>query len=428
MSPVLDQPVKKPVQKDKAHPYNLATAIIDGIGWPLGMAFFSTSTIIPAFMIQLHAGYFLMSLVPALLSLGYLVPGLFVAGRISRMPFARSYLFWVGICERIPLFMIAASVYFISPVHSHLLLSVLCVLMMVHSIALGFNQSAYWSIIEKMLPPTSRGRTFGTAGLIGGLLALGVDPVMGHLLKHGTGLSGYAGCFLIGAILICFSFLPFGLIREPRMDVESDLIPIEKPWAQVNRVWRSNRSFRRLVWAQVGASMWTCAPVFFMSRCQERIHGGTFLALASACTAVAAVSGALGNLGWGAWADKKGNRIVLIASSSLLAIGTALIFTAHTPIQFELIFALTALGNGGLAIASGNALLEIAPSHNQVPAYSSTMNAIMAIPRAIAPILGGIIAIHIGLTPVFALAAASSLFCILSAFQMKEPRGKRVGG
>jgi MFS family permease len=417
--PVIDPADSLVAQKQKAHPYNLTTAIVDGVGWPLGMAFFSTSTIIPAFLLQLHAGYLAMSLVPSVLSLGYLIPGLFVAGRISRMPYCRSYLFWVGICERIPLFLIAAAVYFISSAHENLLFLALYGLLIVHSVALGFNQPAYWSIIDKGIPLKIRGRTFGVAGLIGGILALGVDPSVRFMLDRGDGLRGYAGCFLVGAVIICVTFLPFGWFRESKLDISS-LPPDQSPLVFVRRVWRSDRSFRRLVWAQVGASMWTCAPPLFLACIQERLHAG--VVLAPVCATIAAVCGALGNLAWGAWADKRGNRIVLIWAGATLSAGAALIFFADTPLLFELIFALTALGSGGIAIAGGNALLEITPSQSQTPAYLSTMNAVMAIPRAIAPLIGGVVAIKIGLTPVFVIAMVSALFSVLSAFQMKDPR------
>jgi MFS family permease len=129
-------------------------------------------------------------------------------------------------------------------------------------------------------------------------------------------------------------------------------------------------------------------------------------------------------LGWGYWADKRGNKIVLIASSALLSLGTLIAFTAHSNLAFELLFALTALGSGGIGIAGGNMLLEMTPSKKQTPAYLGTMNTLLSFPRSLAPLLGGLIALRIGLNSVFALATLAALISLIAAFQMKDPRLK----
>ncbi|HEY3331476.1 MAG TPA: MFS transporter [Capsulimonadaceae bacterium] len=411
----------KPAQPTVSR-YNFATGVIDGVGWPLGMAFFSTTTLLPAFLLKLHASYLLIGLLPALINLGYLLPGILVAARISRMPVVRPYLFWLGIVERVPLFLIAALAYSVGTSRPTFLLVAFYALFLIHAVTLGFNQPAYWSVVGKLIPANRRGRMFGIAGLLGGILGIGVDPVTHFLLARaqpGT-LDGYADCFLLAALLILVSFLPFAWLRE-RPGVPAMMDTHKGHYiTDLKRVWRSDRGFRRLVMAQLAFAAWSCAPPFFLPAAVDRLHIGP--ELVALYTTVNVVSLAFGNLIWGALADKCGNKVVLIGASAVMIAGTAITLFGAGTVGYEYVFALTALGSGGVSIAGFNVVLEFAPNEAEMSYYLATMNALTAVPRAVAPIVGGLLATHVGFTPVFVLATVCGALTLLSSAAMAEPR------
>ncbi len=406
--------------------FNFAAGVIDGVGWPLGMAFFSTTTLLPDFLLRLHASYIQIGLLPALINLGYLLPGILVAGRISQMRYVRPYLFWIGIIERIPLFLIAGLTYWIGAERSHLLIDAFYLLFAVHAIALGFNQPAYWSIVGKLIPANLRGRMFGAAGLLGGLLGIGVDPVT-HLFlaraRPGT-LDGYADCFLLAAAIILFSFLPFAWLRErPSDPVEYVDAHRGRYFRDLQRVWRADRGFRRLIWAQLAFCGWSCAPPFFMAAALSRLHVGP--ELVAVYTTVNVVAMAFGNIAWGFLADRRGNKHVMVAAGIATLLGTAIILVPIGPTGYEVVFALTALGAGGVGIAGYNIVLEFAPNEGEMSFYLATMNSLTALARAGAPIIGGIMATRVGFGPVFALATGFAIAALFAVIAMPEPR-KRV--
>lgn len=421
------EPASKPV--NKVSRYNLAAGVIDGVGWPLGMAIFSTTTLLPEFLLRLHASYLQIGLLPALINLGYLLPGIAVASRISRMRYVRPYLIAIGMVERVPLFILPVVIYIVGAGHPALLLGLFYTVFLAHAIATGFNQPSYWSLIGKLIPANCRGRMFGTAGLIGGCLGLGIGPVTHYFLAHATGgsLSGFAACFLLGALLILLSFLPFIGLREPpsaapvSLDLESG-----HHWRDLWRVLRGDRGFRQLIYAQLGVSVWSCAPTFFVAAAHQRLHvGASEIAL---YTTINVVTLAFGNILWGAWADRGGNKRVLVASAVLLILAAIGAACAEGAASFGLVFGLAALGATGINIASCNMALEFAPNQSDMSFYTATLNGVTAPVRAAAPLIAGYVAMHMGFVPVFTVATVFAVAALGSTISMPEPRRQNQCG
>lgn len=401
--------------------YNFIAGVIDAAGWPLGMAFFSTTTLLPVFLLHLHASYLEIGLLPALINLGYLLPGMGTASRVSRMRYVRPSLALIGMIERFPLFVLAALVWRLGPSHPAVLLASFYTIFLGHAVATGINQPAYWSLIAKQIPARRRGRMFGMGGLIGGLLGLGVDPVTRFFLARARpgSLDGYAGCFFVASLIILLSFLPLSTMRETPGIPDEGRAP-GPHWRDASRVWRSDAGFRRLILVMLAVSAWTAAPPFFLAAVDKNLHVGP--GAIALYTSVNVVSLALGNAVWGAWADRAGNRRVLIVAASLIVAGTDLALAPIGATAYQAVFALTALGNGGMAVAGYNMALEFAPTQSEVSFYLATLNGIMAAVRAAAPLVGGAIAMRLGFSWLFASAAVCAAAALALTFVLPEPR------
>ncbi|MDR3709607.1 MAG: MFS transporter [Capsulimonadaceae bacterium] len=406
--------------------YNMATGVIDGIGWPLGMAIFSTTTLLPEFLLHLHASYLQIGLMPAIVSLGYFLPGILVASFISRLEYVRTYLVAVGLVERIPLFIAPALIYLVGNHRPGLLLILFYGALLAHSLATGFNQPSYWSLIGKLIPANWRGRMYGAAGLVGGLLGLGVGPVTHFLLARAPAgsLTGYANCFFLAATIILLSFLPFIWLREHPSERSSKSDMHAGHYGRdLVRVWRADAGFRRLIWAQTAVAAWSCVAPFFVPAAHGRWQVDSREVALYATVNVVAL--AFGNLIWGHWADRKGNRRVLITSSAVLIIGTVLSLAPISAAAYAFVFVLTALGNGGLNIAGYNMALEFAPSEADMPFFMATLNFVTGLVRMAAPLVGGLIATSFGFGPLFALGSAFAVGALVATLCLPEPRRRR---
>lgn len=406
--------------------FNFGACLIDAVGWPLGAAFFSQTTILPTFLRHLGASNTVVGALPALYALLMFLPGLLVAGYVGRLRRARGYLFWIALGERLALLPLV----WLTPLwafrHPDWLVCALFACFTVHGIALGVNQPAYWVVVGKCIPVHWRGRLFGFAGGLAGVLGLGLDRVLSQLLSGpGGGFPlGYSRAFLIGFVILLVSYMPLGIVREPPTLARGADDPHTGHYGRDSVfVWRTNHGFRRFLYGQVVFSCATLATPFFVLDAGRRLHAGP--AALAGYTATLVLAASFGSLGWGAWADRSGNKVVLLASTVcavLAGVGAALAPTAGA---FYAVFAASALALAGVGIAGNNVTMEYAGSPREIALYTALYNAVTALPRALAPLVGGLIADQAGgdgYTVVFVLSAALAALSLLLTLRVEEPR------
>lgn len=404
--------------------FNFAICMTDAVGWPLGMAFFSTATILPVLMRRLGAGNLEVGALPALYNLMMFLPAFLVAGYVGRLRRARGFLVWVAVGERVALLPLALLVPLWGFSHPGWLLGALFVCVGLHATAMGVNQPAYYLVIGKCVPVAWRGRLFGYAGGVAGVLGVGVDRTLRHLLSGpGGGFpQGLSRGFVIGFVLMLASCLPLGWVRElptplPPPDTHSGHYGRDSV-----RVWRGHGDFRRFLYAQVALQLAALAGPFFVLHAQARLHAG--LGTVAGYTATMLFATAFGSLGWGAWADRRGNRGVMLACAGCAAGAGALALGVTGAGAFYAVFALSALATAGIAICGTNMVLEYAGTPEAIPLYTALFNVVTCVPRAAAPLLGGWIADWgFGYGPVFALSAGLAVAGFVLMRRAGEPRG-----
>lgn len=404
--------------------WNFFACLVDAVGWPLGAAMVSTTTILPLFLRHLGAGNIEVGALPALYNLLVFVPGLWVAGYISRLRQARGYLFGVALLERFALIPLAVLTVLWGQTHPQWLLRAAFVCIGAHASMMGLNQPAYWVVVGKCIPPRLRGRLFGYAGGIGGLLGLGVERLLRQFLSgpHGGFPLGYSDLFFGAFVIMTISVLPLGMVREPPGSGQDDP-HIGHYWHDSVRVWRGHAGFRRFLRAQIAGTAASLATPFFVLDAAHRLHAG---GAAAGYTATLILAGAFGGLGWGAWSDRAGNKRVLIGASVCLALAPALAAVAPSPLLYYGVFALSALGMAGVGLAGNNIVMEYAGGARDIPLYSALYNAITALPRAAAPLVGGILADRLGYAPLFWLSAALAAASLILTLRAGDPRQSRI--
>lgn len=404
--------------------FNFAACVVDAVGWPLGAALFSNTTILPLFLTHLGASNTAIGCLPALYNLLVFLPGLLVVGHISRLTRARGYLFVIALIERFALLLLVPLTLLWGRTHPGWLLAALFGIITVHAGAMGFNQPAYWVVVGKSVPAAWRGRLFGYAGGIAGILGLGMDTLLRRLLSGPDGgfPNGYAGCFLIGFLLMTVSVLPLGMIREPVGLPPHEDDPHTGHYGQDSlRVWRTNTGFRRFLYGQIALTLASLAVPFYILYAERHLRAGSDAVAGYTATLVLVT--AFGSLGWGAWGDKSGNKRVLLAACACAALASVFALLASTPFFFYGVFALLALGTAGTTIAGNNIVMEYAGTPREIPLYTAMYNAITALPRAGAPLLGGLLADRAGgYEALFVLSAILAGVGLLLTLRAGEPR------
>jgi MFS family permease len=410
------------VRLTKDEKFNFVSCLIDSGGWTFGMAFFSTSTIVPAFLCKLGAGNVIIGLLPALITLGYTTPGILFAGVFGRLSRIRTWLLPGAILERIPLLLTGVS---ILTIHNRsVLLLVFLSLFVIHAIILGVDQPAYWIIISKAIPEQWRGRLFGSAGLLGGLLSFAVLPVAGHLLAS-TGaepMHGFAWCFIVGSIILIVTVLPLGFIREAYDErAKSSKAPAMNS-SYFSGIWRSSSGFRWFIWSQAWFAIWLIAGPFYVLDGIRRLH--VTAAEIGLFTAIGAVVAAFGGSLCGLLSDRSGNRVVLIISGVAACLASFVALLADNSEQLIIVFALSSFAAAGAGLAGYNITMEFAPSDRDIPHYTSFYNLVLAPVRAVGLIAGGLISASFAFAPVFVISTAAAAVCVALTFRLVEPRHK----
>ncbi|MEO7716576.1 MAG: MFS transporter [Capsulimonas sp.] len=405
--------------------YNFFSCVIDSIGWPLGMAFFSNTIILPVFLAHLGASDLLVGCVPALMNLLITLPGFLVVPYLSRRRRVRGFLFWIALLERFALLPLAPLTLILGVSHPQWMIAALFGCLTVHATMMGLNQPAYWMAVGKTIPSHWRGRLYGVAGGIGGVLSIGVERLLSHLLSGPNGgfPGGYSKGFLIGFLILTFTVLPLGLLREPDSPVVVDK-SAHPPFAgELKRVLQGNHSFRQYLYAQTAFQLAAGVTPFYILYAQRDIGANT--AAIAAFTGVMICVTAFGGLGWGAWADRAGNKVVLLSASVCAVLAPIAALIAHAPVEFYAVFVLLALLAAASNIAAANIVMEFASEAHEIGLYMSIANVVTALPRTVATLLGGAVASFThGYRVGFALSAVLALVSLLLTLRVTEPRIK----
>ena len=406
--------------------FNFGIALLDAVGWPLGAVFLSQTTLLPIFLRHLGATNTQVGALPALYSILVFLPGLLVVGHLGQRRRARGYLWWVALMERLAIVPLAILTPLWAETHPGWLIAALFLCISVHAGMMGLNQPAYWVVIGKSIPAHWRGRLFGYAGGIAGVVGIGLDHVLSRLLSGPDGgfPHGYSVCFWIGFALMTVSFMPLGIIREPSALPAAGDDPHTGHYGHDSRrVWRTNHGFRRFLYGQILFYLAAMATPFFVLEAGQRLSAGA--GAVAGYTATLILVGSFGGLGWGAWSDRVGNKAVILASAACAVAAAVLAPLVPSPVLFYGVFAALALATAGAGIAGNNMVMEYAGTSRDIPLYTAMYNAVTAFPRALAPLLGGLIADRLGsYHVVFALSGMFAFLSLLLTLRAQEPRQK----
>jgi MFS family permease len=387
----------------------------------VGLAFVSSATVLPAFAASLGASTVLIGAIPAVMTVGWFLPPLFVAAHTERLPRKLPFVLRWTVWERVPFPVLALVAFFLADRAPGLSVWLLLLMLLVMTSVGGLLMPAWSDLIARVLPTRLRGRFFGLGSLAGTLGGIGGSALTAWVLATLPSSTAYGLCFVGATLFVGLSWIALVLVREPP--------PTSAP-AQVG-FWTHLSGVPALLRRDVNFSWYLAARVLMFG---SVVGSGFFTVYAlrvlqapaadvGVFTALLLAGQIVGQLALGWVADHAGHRLVLvIAASAALPMNVVALLAGAVPV-FSVVFAVNGLLNAAIQISALTVLLEFAPTPEQNPTYVGIERTFLAPFGFALPLAGGLLIDAVGYAFVFAISAASSVAsAAVLLFVVREPR------
>jgi MFS family permease len=414
---------------------NFTALVIDFAGFGLGFAFYSPSTILPAFVSELTASAPLIGLVSTLLTGAWLLPQLVAANYLAGRERQKPYLIASAVIGRSLFFPLAGVVYFLGGIRPVLTLIVFYLCLTAFMVCDAMTSVAWFDMWAKMIPPTRRGRVVGIGQVLSGLMTIGAAEIVSHVLSP-TGPvfpTNYALLFLLaGGGMMISLFAMLGL-REPPGEATRERTTWREFLPQLGHVLREDVDFRVLTIVRWLAGLGGLASPFYIVYATSELGmpAQTIGLFISAQTAGSITAGFL--LGY--LNERWGSRMV-IQLSRLLALIQPLLALAFvglpiilgkdaagsyiTPLAYAPIFLLLGIVNGAMMPGFVSYIVDLAPEGSR-PLYAGLANTLSGAVM-IVPLLGGWLLDATSYPVLFIATAVGSALSLLFALRLSPVR------
>lgn len=404
--------------------WNFAVNMLDGAWFWFGLSFISATTLLPLFVSKITPNPVWIALLAVLTQAAWYLPQLFAAGPTERLARKKAIIVNLGFfTERVPLFLLPVAA--LLAVQQPMLALLLFFLGYAwHGFGAGAVAPAWSDMIASCFPVARRGRFFGLTAFIG--TGLGAVGALGSswLLEAYPYPLNFAYSFGIAAVAILISWFFLALTREPvrPLPPRDDLKP--QGGEKIKQVLRTDGNFRNFLSARfltnlgrMGAGFITVAVMLQWAPPDATVGFFTVALLAGQT---------LGTLAAGLIADRWGHIISLEVGALANAASFGLAWMAQDTLWFYPVFLLNGAATGIIMVSSVLSVMEFSRPEDR-PTYIGLGNTVSGIGSAVAPLIGGVLAL-ISYEFLFAASAIVSLvgFGVL-VWSVREPRRQAIG-
>jgi MFS family permease len=408
---------------EKNFKFNFIVNALDGASFWFGFSLIAPTIIMPLYISHFTANPLIIGLIPFINTSGYLLPQLFTSNFVERAAIKKFFPVRLGFfLERIPIFLMAPSAYFLAGSHPTLALIAFLLLYSWHCGGAGLIIVGWQDMIAKIIPVDRRGRFFGITNFIGNSTGILGALAVTFVLEKFTFPQGYVLSFTAAAILILFSWIFLSLTREPA--VKSTKPPVSQMayMRSLPKVIRDDQNFLMYLVSQIFFSLSGMASGFLIVYTAKNWNmpdaqaGGFVIAMQ--------IGQSISNLFFGFLADRKGHKMSLEIALLLAILSLALAILAPTPAWFFPVFFLRGAVMAGTFISGISIVMEFT-GHEDRATYIGLANTIPGVAGSIAPLIGGWMAGAVSYQWMFVLSAViATLSWVLLHFAVKEPRDR----
>ena len=380
--------------------WNFTVNVLDNMLFALAASLVAQETILPLLVSKLSDSPLLIGLIPALYSVSYYLPQLFMAnhaeGLRRKLPFVALFS---GIVQRLPIPLIGLSLLLFAESNPDLALVLFFALFATSAFGGGIVTPAWYTMIGKVVPLRRRGIFFGIANGGGMLMGVAGAVFVGRVLDEVAYPRNFALLFGVASLIHIASWTCLALTREPPGEAVKTGGGLRQYMRRLPGILRAQRNFRRflLSYSLLRVSLMSTSFFLVFGEKSLSLSGGEVGLLAAVFIGTQALMQPLmGSLG-DRWGHKR--NFVLAALSIVLASLCALL--AADVVGVGLALALLSCAISCDSVSQHNIVLEFASPREQ-PTYIGLMNSILAPVTFAAPLLGGWIVAQYGYSALFA--------------------------
>lgn len=404
--------------------WNFTVNLLDITFIMFGLNLISQSTIMPLLISELTRSKIVIGLIPAVYSLGYLLPQLLTANFAESLPRKKPFVMLLGgLGERTPYLFIGLVVWWLGRSAPMVTLTAFFLLLATSAASNGTATPAWYDMIAKVIPVHRRGLWSGLGQSLGAFLGIAGAALAGRILATWIFPHNFGLCFILAFVSAAISWVGLSLTREPASPTTKPTVHLGHYLRQLPAVLRRDRNYLRFLVARSVANLGFMAVGFFMVYGKESIAGA--LEQVGILTAILVATQAVMNLLWGIVGDRKGHKTVLCGAAFAMAVTALIGWLSSSPAWLWITFAMLGVSLSADSVSHMNIILEFCAPEDR-PTYIGLTNTLLAPGRTLAPILGGLLATWFSYRSMFVVAAIISVLGgILLATWVREPRHVR---
>jgi MFS family permease len=399
---------------------NVVALALDFGLFMVGLAFVSHYTVLPAFAAHLGASNLLIGAVPAVMTAGFFLPSLFVAGHTETLARKLPFVLRYTLPERLPVIGLAAVAFWLADPAPRLALACMLALLLAMAGLGGLLMPAWLDLVGRAVPVRIRGRFFAGGHLVGAAGGLLASALTTHLLDVLPAPRSYGFCFLAGAACFGLSYLALARVHEPPGAVPAAAVPLGAYLRRILPLLGRDRNFLRFLVARSLGLLGAMAIAFY-AVFALRAHAvadreiGLF-------TATLLGGQLLGTAVLGVVADALGHRATLSCATAACLAANLVAMAAGSPGTLHWAFALAGIHLAGVQVSAHAMLLEFAPRLAEQPTYIGLGNTALGPVTLGAPLAAGLLTDALGFVPTFAVAAAFAALALVTFSRIRNPR------
>ena len=381
----------------------------------------SQATILPLLVNDLTDSKIAVGLIPAIFSLGFLLPQLFTAGHAESLRRKKPFIvLWSAIGERTPYLVAAVAILLFAGNTPLLALGLIYLSLLVANGAAGALNPAWYDMIAKVIPANRRGLWIGVGSGGGAFLGIAGAALAGWFLTHFAFPLKYALCFFTATVFHFLSWASMSLTREPESETVKEHKGLREYFKKLPAVLKRDRNYLVFLISRSVMNLGMMAAGFYIVYGAEHfsLSGAQVGGLTALLTGVQAVL----NLTLGAIGDRHGHKIVLMAGALAMALAALTALVWQAPAALWVIFILLGAALSADSVAGFSIIIEFGSPEDR-PTYIGLTNTLLAPARTLSPILGGWLAASLGYSWLFGAAlVASTVSALMMYGWLKEPR------
>jgi len=420
-------------QKPRGYRRNMALLVGNYVAFGLGLALFSSNTVVPVFARHLTDSEPLIGFVATLFPLGWMLPQLFAARWITGMERRKPVLIYLSLGAPALYAILSGVLFTADPARAGLLLGLFIGVMALVGLVDGVIGVPWLDFVGSAVPGNLRGRMMGIQEVLYAVVSVGAGALVAFLLSDAAPAFPINFAWLAAASSAVFFVALFFFLPLVEPDVSTTTQARQPAWSEyvpaLVRILRTDRTFVTMLAIRIlGAFTGMAMPFYILYATTEL---GISTSAAGYYMSAQMVGSALGSLVLGHIYDRTGSRriIRIVVTFSFVAPVVALIIPliglsgAALQWVFALVFLTAAVGGTGPAatfIGYTNFVIDHC-SVEERPIYIGLSNT-LAGPAALAAMLGGVLLQRTNYQTLFLTTIGILCVAQVLSWRLPEPR------